>query len=102
MEYHGASDGYNSFLEVCNWIFTGVFVIEMLFKILGLTFRGYIADPSNVFDAVLVFVAVLEIILVDILDGNAPAGISALRSFRILKLARTWPDLNRLLNTLKD
>lgn len=102
MEYHGASSGYNDFLKVCNYVFTFIFVVEMVFKILGLTFRGYVRDPSNVFDAVLVFFAVLEIILVDALDSQAPGGISALRSFRILKLAKTWPDLNRLLTTLKQ
>merc|ERR1711871_251075 len=102
MEYHGASSGYNDFLKVCNYIFTFIFVVEMACKILGLTLRGYVADISNVFDAVLVFFAVLEIILVDALGGQAPGGISALRSFRILKLAKSWPALNKLLKTLRS
>merc|ERR1711871_1827506 len=102
MEYHGASSGYNDFLKVCNYIFTFIFVVEMACKILGMTLRGYVADISNVFDAVLVFFAVLEIILVDALGGQAPGGISALRSFRILKLAKSWPALNKLLKTLRS
>merc|ERR1711871_792049 len=102
MEYHGASSGYNDFLKVCNYIFTFIFVVEMACKILGLTLRGYVADISNVFDAVLVFFAVLEIILVDALGGQAPGGISALRSFRILKLAKSWPALNKLLKTIRS
>merc|ERR1711871_1743265 len=102
MEYHGASSGYNDFLKVCNYIFTFIFVVEMACKILGMTLRGYVAAISNVFDAVLVFFAVLEIILVDALGGQAPGGISALRSFRILKLAKSWPALNKLLKTLRS
>ena len=49
----------------------------------------------------LVFFAVLEIVLVDALGGQAPGGVSALRSFRILKLAKSWKALNNLLQTLR-
>merc|ERR1719199_1438578 len=74
----------------------------MIVKLLGLTPKVYVRDVANLFDAVLVVVSIVEIIVVDFAGGVAPGGINALRSFRILKLARSWPELNRLLNTLKE
>ena len=101
MEHAGMSSGFVDFLKGCNYVFTIIFVIEMLIKMLGLTVRMYFTDPSNCFDFCLVLMSVVETIM-DLAGVKAPGGINALRAFRVLKLAKSWKDISRLLNTLKE
>ena len=101
MEHAGMSSGFVDFLKACNYVFTIIFVIEMLIKMLGLTVRMYFTDPSNCFDFCLVLMSVVETIM-DLAGVKAPGGINALRAFRVLKLAKSWKDLSRLLNTLRE
>ena len=41
-------------LEILNYIFTAIFGLEMLLKLLGLGPYGYIKDPFNLFDGFIV------------------------------------------------
>ena len=44
MEFFGMSVGYKFVLEITNLVLTGIFVVEMILKIIGLTWTGYIRD----------------------------------------------------------
>ena len=41
-------------LEILNYVFTAIFGLEMLLKLLGLGLYGYIKDPFNLFDGFIV------------------------------------------------
>ena len=43
-------------LEICNILFTMIFAFEMLAKIIAFGPYGYIKDPYNLFDGVIVIV----------------------------------------------
>ena len=95
-------------LFALNAALTFIFVCESTIKLLGLGPRLFVKDLYNVFDVVVVFVSVLELIF-EILKhtssdlGSAVPGLSVLRSFRILrllKLVRSVPSLRRILSTL--
>ena len=43
-------------LEILNYIFTGIFALEMLLKLLALGVYGYIRDAFNLFDGAIVIV----------------------------------------------
>ena len=43
-------------LEIFNYIFTAIFAIEMLLKLLGHGLYGYIKDPYNLFDGSIVII----------------------------------------------
>merc|ERR1719230_259025 len=94
-------------LKVFNYIFFTVFLLEMICKLIGLGFREYVSDSFNCFDGVIVTISVVEFAMeMEALSRGGvtkKSGLSALRSFRLLrvfKLARSWKDLQKLLVTI--
>ena len=63
--------------------FTTVFVLELLFKVFGYGVRGYLADWYNRFDAVLVGLALMQLLV-----NTAPNVFHLLRVARVAKLSR--------------
>ncbi|XP_036159074.1 voltage-dependent T-type calcium channel subunit alpha-1H isoform X1 [Myotis myotis] len=97
IEYHEQPDELTNALEISNIVFTSMFALEMLLKLLACGPLGYIQNPYNIFDGVIVVISVWEII------GQADGGLSVLRTFRllrVLKLVRFMPALRRQLVVL--
>ncbi|KAK2502308.1 hypothetical protein MC885_013208 [Smutsia gigantea] len=97
VEHHEQPDELTNALEVSNIVFTSMFSLEMLLKLLACGPLGYIRNPYNIFDGVIVVISVWEII------GQADGGLSVLRTFRllrVLKLVRFMPALRRQLVVL--
>ena len=57
------SEAYAETLTISNYIFTGLFTMEMILKLFALGFLEYIADSFNLFDGAVVILSILEIIL---------------------------------------
>nr|XP_039264940.1 sodium channel protein type 3 subunit alpha-like isoform X4 [Styela clava]XP_039264941.1 sodium channel protein type 3 subunit alpha-like isoform X4 [Styela clava]XP_039264942.1 sodium channel protein type 3 subunit alpha-like isoform X4 [Styela clava]XP_039264944.1 sodium channel protein type 3 subunit alpha-like isoform X4 [Styela clava]XP_039264945.1 sodium channel protein type 3 subunit alpha-like isoform X4 [Styela clava] len=96
-EYHPMPKSHENLLENANLAFTVVFTLEMFLKVVGLGPHTYFREAWNMFDAVVVISSLLEIVLKTI------PGLSVLRTFRlmrILKLAKSWPTLNKLLRII--
>lgn len=70
----GMSDAYAETLTISNYIFTGLFTMEMILKLFALGFFEYIADSFNLFDGAVVILSILEILL----------DVSMLASYHIL------------------
>ncbi len=107
MDHYMMDDTLALVLEVINFILTLAFLVEMILKMTGLGIRSYLRDSFNVFDAIIVFVSLVELAAAPpkFMTGvdAGTGGISALRAFRILrilKLARNMPGLRILLNVL--
>ncbi|XP_052405895.1 voltage-dependent T-type calcium channel subunit alpha-1H-like isoform X3 [Carassius gibelio] len=97
IEYHEQPEELTNILEISNIVFTSMFVLEMVFKLLAFGIFGYIKNPYNIFDGIIVVISVWEII------GQADGGLSVLRTFRllrVLKLVRFLPALRRQLVVL--
>ncbi|XP_075420640.1 voltage-dependent T-type calcium channel subunit alpha-1H isoform X1 [Tenrec ecaudatus] len=97
VEYHEQPDELTSALEISNVVFTSLFALEMLLKLLACGPLGYTRNPYNIFDGVIVVISVWEIV------GQADGGLSVLRTFRllrVLKLVRFMPALRRQLVVL--
>ncbi|XP_055366914.1 voltage-dependent T-type calcium channel subunit alpha-1H isoform X2 [Betta splendens] len=97
IEYHEQPKELTDVLEISNIVFTSMFVLEMGFMLLAFGFFGYIRNPYNIFDSIIVIISVWEII------GQADGGLSVLRTFRllrVLKLVRFLPALRRQLVVL--
>ncbi|KAJ8001332.1 hypothetical protein DPEC_G00168440 [Dallia pectoralis] len=97
IEFHQQPQELTDVLEISNLVFTSMFVLEMLLKLLAFGLFGYIKNPYNSFDSVIVIISVWEII------GQADGGLSVLRTFRllrVLKLVRFMPALRRQLVVL--
>ena len=61
--YAGMSNSLAQTLTVSNYVFTGLFSLEMVLKLFALGFFDYVADRFNCFDGVVVILSVVEIIL---------------------------------------
>jgi hypothetical protein len=105
MVRHPIDSTTESVIEYGNMTFFAVFVCEMILKLVAMGVRGYCKDRFNVFDAFIVIVSTIELIInygTGEQDSSTGA-ISAFRGFRLLrmlKLLRSWTSLRRLLETI--
>ncbi|MEQ2267002.1 hypothetical protein XENORESO_000411, partial [Xenotaenia resolanae] len=97
MEHHEMEKWFANMLYVGNLVFTAIFTVEMILKIIALDPYYYFQVGWNIFDAVIVCLSLTELSLSDV------KGMSILRSFRLLrvfKLAKSWPTLNKLIKII--
>jgi len=86
-------------LNGMNYVFTGVFALELVVKLYGIGWREYVADRFNVFDAVIVILSFVE------LGYSENSSISVLRAFRlarIFKLVKSWTSLRKLIEIIGE
>uniref|UniRef100_H2YFM2 Ion transport domain-containing protein n=1 Tax=Ciona savignyi TaxID=51511 RepID=H2YFM2_CIOSA len=97
IEHHSQPDGLTEVLEISNVIFTTLFALEMIAKIVAFGVAGYTKNLYNVFDALIVIIRFV------LRTQNSGGGLSVLRTFRllrVLKLVRFMPALQRQLVVL--
>lgn len=98
-EHYGMSQEHIDFLATANVWFTVIFTFEIYAKLKGLGVEKFRQDSFNTFDSAIVFVSLIELMI----GGEGGGGISALRSFRIMrlfKLLRSWVTLRRILKNM--
>jgi len=101
--YYNMPEKYDIDLALANIVFVIIFAIEMVLKLLALGLKRYVSDTFNIFDGVVVIISIIELILSAVAPDAFGGGISALRTFRmfrVLKLARQWKQLNKLISTV--
>uniref|UniRef100_A0AAQ5YGL0 Ion transport domain-containing protein n=1 Tax=Amphiprion ocellaris TaxID=80972 RepID=A0AAQ5YGL0_AMPOC len=97
IEHHGQPEELTAFLQTTNLVFTILFLLEMIVKLLALSWM-YFADQDNIFDFAIVIISLWEI------TSNADSKLSALRAFRVLRFGRLvhfLPYLRRQLLVLR-
>ena len=62
--YEGASESYLAALYVLNLVFTTIFIIECILKLLGFGLNGYFFSTWNKFDFFVVTCSLLDLYLV--------------------------------------
>mmetsp|Transcript_12187 Transcript_12187/g.18831 ORF Transcript_12187/g.18831 Transcript_12187/m.18831 type:complete len:342 (+) Transcript_12187:637-1662(+) len=91
-------------LTVGNLVFTIIFTIEVILKLIGLGVRGYSSDTFNLFDAFIVMVSLMEMALAagDEGGGDGSGAFSALRAFRLFRIFKIFRagDLRTLLDSI--
>jgi voltage-gated sodium channel type IV alpha len=109
------SSSFERALDGLNYVFTGLFLVEMVLKQAAYGIGGYFthkwtpADHPNRsssvwnrFDAVIVLVSVIEVAILAA-GGDGVGGLSVLRTFRllrVLKLGQSWPLMHKLITTI--
>ncbi|KAL1020984.1 hypothetical protein UPYG_G00007260 [Umbra pygmaea] len=113
VQHYQQSKLFNSIMDILNLIFTALFTIEMVIKLLALRTHQYFIDAWNSFDALIVVGSVLDILVSELSGGGeeeaveataktvvvagAPAGakkesgkvsITFFRLFRVLRLVK--------------
>lgn len=87
--------------EAVNVFLTSYFLLEMVIKVVGLGWRGYLVDPMNAFDGAVVISSLVELVV--FLKGGGRGTLSVFRAFRLMrvfKLARRWRELNKIVRTI--
>eukprot|EP00180_Rhodochaete_pulchella_P004244 Plantae.Rhodophyta-Rhodochaete_pulchella.ctg7863.p1 GENE.Plantae.Rhodophyta-Rhodochaete_pulchella.ctg7863~~Plantae.Rhodophyta-Rhodochaete_pulchella.ctg7863.p1 ORF type:complete len:934 (+),score=124.14 Plantae.Rhodophyta-Rhodochaete_pulchella.ctg7863:1661-4462(+) len=82
-EHDGMSSSTRNALEICNFVFSIVFVVETCLKLFAYGLWSYFSDAWNLVDFVASTIAVIEWLL----PSNLPA-FSVFRSLRVVRLAR--------------
>jgi len=108
-DYFAATEAHVQTLALANYSFTALFTVELLLKVVGFGPRGYLRDWWNDFDAFLVAVSWLDLLISEILfAGGAASGFSPMllrtlrvaRIARMLRLVRSLRSIRNLLATL--
>ena len=89
--------------EYVNYFLFAYFVVEMIIKLIGFGPRGYAKDQMNLFDGFVVLMSCVEVVVGFISSDNGNNYLSVLRTFRllrVLKLARSWKQLNDIITTM--
>ena len=50
--------------HLTNTVFTIIFTAELVFKLIGLGVRDYVADKFNIFDCIIVIISLVDMIMV--------------------------------------
>ncbi|XP_029317625.1 voltage-dependent L-type calcium channel subunit alpha-1C [Cottoperca gobio] len=66
MQHHGQTKNFNDAMNILNMLFTGLFTVEMILKLIAFKPRGYFSDPWNVFDFLIVIGSIIDVILSEI------------------------------------
>ncbi|XP_076862628.1 voltage-dependent L-type calcium channel subunit alpha-1C isoform X6 [Brachyhypopomus gauderio] len=93
MQHHGQSTSFNNAMNILNMLFTGLFTVEMILKLIAFKPRGYFSDPWNVFDFLIVIGSIIDVILSEIngqqnTEDNARISITFFRLFRVMRLVK--------------
>jgi len=95
IKWYGQSDTVSTVTEAINYVFTGIFTLEAIIKIIALDVR-YFKDGWNVFDFVIVFGSLLSILLTFVSSINLGGATSILRAFRVSRIFRLVNRAKRL------
>ncbi|KAM4578198.1 calcium channel, voltage-dependent, N type, alpha 1B subunit, a isoform 1-T1 [Fundulus diaphanus] len=86
MKFHGAPDFYEAMLKYLNVVFTTLFSLECVLKIIAFGPLNYLKDAWNVFDFVTVLGSITDILVTEIKDRLL--NLSFLRLFRAARLIK--------------
>ncbi|XP_053380538.1 voltage-dependent calcium channel type A subunit alpha-1-like isoform X4 [Mercenaria mercenaria] len=101
-EHYGQPQWHTQFLYITEFLFLGLFMMEMIIKMYGLGVRTYFQSSFNIFDCVVIVGSIFEVIWSEFKEG-ASFGISTLRALRLLrifKVTRYWSSLRNLVISL--
>ncbi|CAF1490715.1 unnamed protein product [Adineta ricciae] len=89
VEFYQMPMWLEKFLEYCNYLFTFIFFMEFLLKIIAFGISQYFRDNWNRFDAFVVFLSIIGIVI-DKMNHKSvlPINPTLIRVMRLLRIAR--------------
>ncbi|XP_036388852.1 voltage-dependent L-type calcium channel subunit alpha-1D-like [Megalops cyprinoides] len=90
VQHYEQSKPFNYTMDILNMVFTGLFTIEMILKILALRPRHYFIDAWNSFDALIVVGSVVDIVVTEFSssEDSSRVSITFFRLFRVMRLVK--------------
>ncbi|MEE6501699.1 hypothetical protein FKM82_004299 [Ascaphus truei] len=90
MQHYGQSKTFNDVMDVMNMVFTAVFTVEMVLKLIAFKPKGYFSDAWNTFDSLIVIGSIVDVVLseADSSEDSARISITFFRLFRVMRLVK--------------
>ncbi|MEE6501697.1 hypothetical protein FKM82_004299 [Ascaphus truei] len=90
MQHYGQSKTFNDVMDVMNMVFTAVFTVEMVLKLIAFKPKHYFTDAWNTFDALIVVGSVVDIAITEVnsSEDSARISITFFRLFRVMRLVK--------------
>ncbi|XP_026077606.1 voltage-dependent L-type calcium channel subunit alpha-1D-like isoform X10 [Carassius auratus] len=101
VQHYGQSEMFNYVMDILNMVFTAVFTVEMVLKLIAFKPRHYFTDAWNTFDALIVVGSVVDIAITEVNPTEAPQvdetgntedsariSITFFRLFRVMRLVK--------------
>uniref|UniRef100_W5KJE1 Voltage-dependent L-type calcium channel subunit alpha n=1 Tax=Astyanax mexicanus TaxID=7994 RepID=W5KJE1_ASTMX len=95
VQHYEQSKLFSYVMDILNMVFTGLFTIEMIVKLLALRLRHYFMDAWNSFDALIVVGSVVDIVVTEFIfmhlgisEDSSRVSITFFRLFRVMRLVK--------------
>ncbi|XP_031675611.1 voltage-dependent L-type calcium channel subunit alpha-1S-like [Oncorhynchus kisutch] len=88
MQHHGQTHSFNDAMNILNMLFTGLFTVEMILKLIAFKPRHYFVDAWNTFDALIVVGSVVDIAITEVNVSSPPFSLPAYLSLSPLSINR--------------
>ncbi|MGH0147207.1 UNVERIFIED_CONTAM: hypothetical protein FKN15_052789, partial [Acipenser sinensis] len=93
MEHYQQPKVLDEALKICNYIFTIIFVLESVFKLVAFGFRRFFKERWNQLDLAIVLLSIMGITLEEIeVNASLPINPTIIRIMRVLRIARVCDD----------
>uniref|UniRef100_A0A8C1TA45 Voltage-dependent L-type calcium channel subunit alpha n=1 Tax=Cyprinus carpio TaxID=7962 RepID=A0A8C1TA45_CYPCA len=94
VQHYDQSKLFSYVMDILNMVFTGLFTVEMLIKLMALRLRHYFIDAWNSFDALIVVGSVVDIVVTEFSVSSSftydssRVSITFFRLFRVMRLVK--------------
>ncbi|XP_069345492.1 voltage-dependent L-type calcium channel subunit alpha-1C isoform X14 [Eulemur rufifrons] len=90
MQHYGQSCLFKIAMNILNMLFTGLFTVEMILKLIAFKPKHYFCDAWNTFDALIVVGSIVDIAITEVnnAEENSRISITFFRLFRVMRLVK--------------
>uniref|UniRef100_UPI00398F61F7 voltage-dependent L-type calcium channel subunit alpha-1D n=1 Tax=Pristiophorus japonicus TaxID=55135 RepID=UPI00398F61F7 len=90
VQHYEQSPFFNYTMDILNMVFTAVFTVEMVLKLIAFKPMGYFSDAWNVFDFLIVIGSIIDVVLgeIDSSEESSRISITFFRLFRVMRLVK--------------
>ncbi|KAM4695957.1 LOW QUALITY PROTEIN: voltage-dependent L-type calcium channel subunit alpha-1F [Rhinophrynus dorsalis] len=97
MQHYEQSKPFNYAMDILNMVFTGLFTVEMVLKLIAFRPKHYFCDAWNTFDALIVVGSLVDIAVTEVNNGwhvgessedSSRISITFFRLFRVMRLVK--------------
>ncbi|KAM7115269.1 voltage-dependent L-type calcium channel subunit alpha-1C isoform 14-T14 [Molossus nigricans] len=90
MQHYGQSCLFKNAMNILNMLFTGLFTVEMILKLIAFKPKHYFCDAWNTFDALIVVGSIVDIAITEVntTEENSRISITFFRLFRVMRLVK--------------
>ncbi|TSW62388.1 Voltage-dependent L-type calcium channel subunit alpha-1D [Bagarius yarrelli] len=90
VQHYEQSKLFSYVMDILNMVFTGLFTVEMIVKLLALRLKHYFTDAWNSFDALIVVGSVVDIVVTEFSssEDSSRVSITFFRLFRVMRLVK--------------